>query len=73
MGTKKFSTRRRDNNVSVYFDEKVREQIEELSKEYPGIKSHSRIIETLAKYGLEQIEKNKEAKLAFEKRLISDV
>lgn len=29
MGTvEKFSSRRRDNNVSVCFDEKIREQIE---------------------------------------------
>ena len=74
MATKKtFGSRRRDNAHSVYFDESVMGLINELAKEYPGIHSKSRIIETLARYGLEVVSRNKAAKEEYEKRLITSV
>jgi hypothetical protein len=68
---REFSSRRKDNPISVYFSQEVRELIEELAKEYPGIESRSRIVETLAKYGLEQVRASKQAKLDYERSLVS--
>jgi metal-responsive CopG/Arc/MetJ family transcriptional regulator len=69
----KFGNRRRDNPISVYFSEEVRALIEDLAKEYPGIQSRSRLIETLARYGLEQIRQSKDAKKEYEKNLVSAI
>jgi len=68
MGIDK-SYRRRDHGRSVYFSKEVMSQIEELAHEYPGIKSTSRIIETLAKI----VRENKETQAAFEQQLIKDL
>jgi hypothetical protein len=67
---REFSSRRKDNPISVYFSPEVRSLIEELAKEYPGVESRSRIVETLARYGLEQIRANKQAKADYEKSLV---
>ena len=73
MLPKKTGSRRRDNPQSVYFDEVVMAQIIELQKEYPGIRSKSRIIESLTRYGLEVVTKSKEARADYEKRLIREI
>lgn len=73
MGSKKTGGRKRDNALSVYFDESVMAMLNALAAEYPGIHSRSRLVETLTRYGLEMILKNKAAKDEYEKRLIHSI
>lgn len=65
MPTRKFGGRKRDNPISVYFSEEVRERLEDLVKR-KGLESRSKLIEDLVREGLSRIEHDKRLMKAIE-------
>lgn len=71
--TAKYGHRKKDNALSVYFSAEARQALEDLAKEYPGLKSRSKIVNIFFRYGLEHVRQNKALKAEVEKRLLTDL